>query len=652
MNSSSLFASPVPPEAGQERFHLKGLDGLRAIAVASVVIYHLWPGALPGGLIGVDLFFVISGYLITALLLREAAYTGKMHLPQFWMRRLRRLIPAMVSCVLICTSVAFLIGGDVLVHMPRQVISALTYTSNWASVVAGNDYFSRTSLELYTNFWSLALEEQFYLAWPVVLVTTCILVMSWKKRTLVPALLCVASISAMVLWNHFEPDMTRGYYGLDTHAFGLMTGAVLALMIPWSMYPPRPGVRVRALEQRYIPALNVFRILAGWASLVLLPVLARILTEDEPTILAPWGLLGASLLGLGVIQTLLPDVRGVGAEWLRRLLSLSLLEWLGKRSYGLYLWHWPVMTLLHYGALTVPDQVKNVAVLILTIIVAALSYRWLEQPVRRKGFLGAANAFFRAFGRPVRARMAAIASMALVVCALTGTVAACLNAPQKTQAQSVIAQGREALKSTESPSPSPSPSGPEAYRPSPGGEDVTMIGDSVTLASADALQSHAPGIDVDAAVSRNMSAGIDLARKRLDQGTLGRIVVISLSTNAEVSSEDIDKLTTISESGEARQLVLVTGQAPEKLDWVGPSNDAVRAAGSGSDKIVVADWAKASDGKPELLVSDGVHPEAAGQDLYASTVSTAIEEAKQKLAQRTGGQNAPGDQPGPESSGP
>lgn len=179
-----------------------------------------------------------------------------------------------------------------------------------------------------------------------------------------------------------------------------------------------------------------------------------------------------------------------------------------------------------------------------------------------------------------------------------------------------------------------------------------MIGDSVTLASADALQSHAPGIDVDAAVSRNMSAGIDLARKRLDQGTLGRIVVISLSTNAEVSSEDIDKLTTISESGETREVVLVTGQAPEKLDWVGPSNDAIRAAGSGNDKIVVADWAKASDGQPELLVSDGVHPEAAGQELYASTVGNAIGEAKQKLAQRTGGGNAPGDQPGPKPGGP
>ena len=189
MHNPNPFSTPVPPQAGDPRFVLRGLDGLRALAVIGVVVFHLWPQALPGGLIGVDLFFVISGYLITALLLREAAYTRKMHLPQFWMRRLRRLVPAMVLCVLVCSCLAWLVGGDAAVQLRRQVLGALTYTANWTNIAAGNGYFRDTNPEVFTNFWSLGVEEQFYLAWPVLLVLTCLLADTWRRRRLVPAAL-------------------------------------------------------------------------------------------------------------------------------------------------------------------------------------------------------------------------------------------------------------------------------------------------------------------------------------------------------------------------------------------------------------------------------------------------------------------------------
>lgn len=639
MSSPTPFASSVPPAAAERKFVLRGLDGLRAVAVVAVIVYHLWPEALPGGLIGVDLFFVISGYLITALLLKEAAFTDRMRLPQFWMRRLRRLVPAMVLCVVVCTSFAWLIGGDVLVEMPRQVLGALTYTSNWTNIAAGNDYFAQTSPELYTNFWSLALEEQFYLAWPVLLVVTCMFVTSWLRRRLVPALLGVGSLAAMFVWSTIEHETARGYYGLDTHAFGLMIGAVLALSIPWSMYPPRPGVRVWRLDEGYSPGRNILRILIGWASLALLPVLAFVLSEKNPQVLAPWGLLAASVVGAGAIQGLLPDVRGTGAEGLRRLLSWRPLAWIGSRSYGIYLWHWPLMALAHYSMTGTPAPIRNGLVLILTLVIAALSYRWLEQPVRRLGFLGAAAALGRAVARPGRARWAAVGVSTVGILAVAGTVTACVHAPQMTQAESVVAEGQAALSSgpssTPSPSATPSETAPAPYRPTPGGQDVTMIGDSVTLAAATSLQDQLPGIDIDAAVSRNVSAGIDLAQDRLDQGTLGRIVVISLSTNAEMTQGDIDQLSHISESGQVREVVLVTGQAPANLGWVDKSNTAIRAAASKNDKLMVADWAKASDGKPELLVSDGVHPQPAGQDLYAHTVADTVNQAKQTLAKIT-----------------
>ena len=157
----SLFTSSVRPDEANRRYILPGLDGLRAIAVLLVMVYHFWPTVLPGGMIGVDIFFVISGFLITSLLLREGALTGKIALGSFWIRRARRLLPAITLLILVMGPVSLLIGGDIQVNLGRQLAGAATFSSNWISIFAGNDYFTQTSPELFTNFWSLAVEEQF-----------------------------------------------------------------------------------------------------------------------------------------------------------------------------------------------------------------------------------------------------------------------------------------------------------------------------------------------------------------------------------------------------------------------------------------------------------------------------------------------------------
>lgn len=164
-----------------------------------------------------------------------------------------------------------------------------------------------------------------------------------------------------------------------------------------------------------------------------------------------------------------------------------------------------------------------------------------------------------------------------------------------------------------------------------------MIGDSVTLASAQALQEKLPGIAIDAKVSRTIDAGIQLLREEQKSGQLRRIVVISLSTNSAITPDDIQQLTDIAEAGQVRQIVLVTGQAPENLTWVDQSNDVEREAAAKQPRIEVADWAKASDGKPELLVSDGVHPQPEGQRLYAQTIADAVKTAQTDLQRETGG---------------
>lgn len=212
----------IPP------FRVTGLDGVRAVAVLLVILYHLSPGAVIGGYIGVDLFFVVSGFLITTLLLREREATGRISLSGFWRRRARRLLPALGVLVLVCCTAAYAIGGDVLLGLGGQVLGALTFSSNWLFLAAQSDYFSSTAPELFRNLWSLAVEEQFYLLWPLLLVLVLLRIPRWLRITLI-ALIAVGSAVAMtLLW--VPESATRVYYGTDTHAFGLAIGAVLAVV--------------------------------------------------------------------------------------------------------------------------------------------------------------------------------------------------------------------------------------------------------------------------------------------------------------------------------------------------------------------------------------------------------------------------------------
>lgn len=195
-----------------------GLDGLRAVAVLLVVLYHLFPTwFLHSGFVGVDAFFVISGFLITSLLLRERAATGRIALGAFWARRARRLVPALVAVVTICASAAWLIGGDVLLGVGRQVLGAATFSYNWLAIAGGSTYFSAGEPELFRNLWSLAVEEQFYL----VALLLPVLLLARRRGLRVGAALALAACSAWAFGVVAGGGLAQAY-GTDTHAFGLL----------------------------------------------------------------------------------------------------------------------------------------------------------------------------------------------------------------------------------------------------------------------------------------------------------------------------------------------------------------------------------------------------------------------------------------------
>lgn len=600
-----------------------GLDGLRAVAVTLVVVYHLFPGWwMHGGFIGVDVFFVISGFLITSLLLREHDESGRIALGSFWRRRARRLLPALLVVLTVCSSAAWLIGGDVLVGLGRQLIGALLFGYNWTAVIDGADYFGSGGSELFRNLWSLAVEEQFYLVWPLVLLVLLLLPRAWMR---VSAALAAAAASAVwmaviVASGSADPltlgaRVTRAYFGTDTHAFGLLLGVAVAIAWRAAVRRERAWMRRRAARSGAL-ALGV----AALTGLVLLATVE----QDQSTATFPGTLVAASILSALVI------VAGVWpGSWLGRALDIPPLRWVGERSYGLYLWHWPVLVLAVAAAQrTSVDRPFplwiGIVALVVTVLVSELSYRFLEIPVRSRGARRVIGGWRRAFASGARRRARAIATASAAVLLVSGTGAAVASAPAVSSGEAVVAAGMDALQEQ----PPSVGAGGDADDAVVTGDEVTAVGDSVMLASAPSLLAALPGADVDAVVSRQMYAAPDILRSLADSGRLREFVVLGLGTNGAISQRTLDQVMEV--IGPDRQLVLVTASAPRS--WIPGVNADIAAFARTHRGVQIADWQTAIAPHPDLLAGDDVHPGDAGGKIYADTVLTALAEAQRAKA--------------------
>ena len=651
----SLFTSSVRPYEANRRYILPGLDGLRAIAVLLVIVYHFWPTVLPGGMIGVDIFFVISGFLITSLLLREGALNGRIALGSFWVRRARRLLPAIALMILVLGPVSLIVGGDIQVNLGRQLLGAATFSSNWISIFAGNDYFAQTSPELFTNFWSLAVEEQFYVLWPLLIVASGLLLgRRWRHFSAVMVLGILASLGAAAFLLMNGTPISRIYYGTDTHLYGLLLGALLAFARPWSLYPPMGKKALYRVAQPF--GLIAFtRVMVSWLSLFALIPYAILVPESAPGAI-PWGLFGASLLALGVIQGMLPDMLAGASEALRRLLNFAPLRWVGERSYGLYLWHWPLAVVMHYVLGADRSPLVNVGVLVATFAIAEMSYRWVETPIRRRGFRESANRVIASF-QNATVKALPIALTLLVIAAAGATGVAVRTAPAMTTAQQSVEDGKRAaaerLKARQEARASASASASAAAKD---GKDakvnasasasasqeatgpinssqVTVVGDSIVVAVSPDLYDKMPEAQIDAAEGRTIAKALPIIKTMGASGQIRQTLVLSVTANSTILDGQLDEV--LAAMPADSKLVLVTGYGPRNLSWIEYSNTKIHEfASQHSDRVIIADWnsaiRQALQTQSGLLTSDGVHPEAAGQELYARVVEQAIAKAQKK----------------------
>jgi peptidoglycan/LPS O-acetylase OafA/YrhL len=599
--------------------HLAGLDGLRAVAVIAVIIYHLFPGVLPGGFIGVDIFFVISGFLITGLLVDERTRAGRISLRRFWQRRVRRLVPALIALVLVTCTAAWAIGGDVLVGLGRQVLGAATFSNNWLDIASGSSYFSKDVPELFRNLWSLAVEEQFYLIWPILLL---VLLLVRNAGARIGIVLALAAASATLMWMLYVPggDATRVYFGTGTHSFGLMIGAALALIVrelkPFDLDAGES--RVQYFTRRWLPTIGVASLLAV--------LFGTWWLHDDSPITYRGGLVAVSV----ITGLLIWSVTRAGSR-LGRMLDVAALRYVGRRSYGLYLWHWPVLILVAAAwSRGEPSMARTTAIgfvtLLITVAASILSYRFVEQPVRRLGFRGVGRAIRRRMGSSRQGRQLALAGLAIITVGVAGTAAALAVAPTQSSAQVMIERGERAVakhpaRHVPAPPPTPTPTA-HVHKPIPTGDQMVAVGDSVMLASAPELQQTFPGIAIDAVVSRQMHAAPELLQSMATAGTLRKVVVVGLGTNGSISMDTLNQIRQI--IGPDRELVLITVQAPR--DWTDGVNDTLRTfAGENRRTVALADWQSAIAPHLDLLADDQIHPGASGGQIYATTLQSALQ---------------------------
>lgn len=418
------------------RGYAPALDGVRALAVVAVIVYHAGASWLPGGFLGVDVFFVMSGYLVTALMQRERDRAGRICLTAFWVRRARRLLPALVLMLVVVCSLAFGLERDLNAGLRTQVLGALTYSSNWLQISAGASYVEHSTPALLTHLWSLAVEEQFYLIWPLVI--SLLLAHLHRRNPRVAAVLGIGALSALAMAVFYRSgyDPTRVYTGTDTHGFSLMLGAALALARPASLVDPvRRGGRIKITARQWV---------LGPLSLLVLLVCMTTLSDTGSSTYRG-GLLIAAVAATGLVSV---AARGDGP--LNWLLKLRPMRWLGVRSYSLYLWHWPMLVI---AGRVFPGQwldwIGALVAIAASLLLSDISWKLLEDPIRRYGFLGYCRRLrIQLFGRDGTPRTRrSLAWGVSTIFAATALTAACgvVVAPTKTSLELQIEAGRQAV---------------------------------------------------------------------------------------------------------------------------------------------------------------------------------------------------------------
>jgi peptidoglycan/LPS O-acetylase OafA/YrhL len=627
--------------------------------VLAVVVFHADPALLPGGFLGVDLFFVISGYLITRLLLNELGTTGRLDLARFYLRRLFRIVPALLILLLAVTLATTLVWRDELPTLRASVLSSLSFVNNWWLIDAHQSYFMASGRPpLLQHLWSLAVEEQFYLLWPVLL-----MLMSTRRRRFgwvatVAFGLAAASTTAMTVLSvkdgvPFAADSARVYFGTDTHSMGLLLGAMMGACAERLDFQPRRSWRIRPWATDLI----------GLAALVGLFVAAFRINEFSEA-LYRGGFAEISALGVLVVSTVTRARSRLGV-----MLDWRPLRWLGDRSYSIYLWHWPVVVVTRPGVDLPPNTaLADVIRVVLPVLLASASYAVVERPLRSIGARWlerrrnpasmAAAGKYRRLISPKLIGVSALAGLTvafavgpvvqppgipgrLVVAASANPVASSANPSSSAAAASrpntttvpTWASVPTSVGAPLSANVPPSTNAPlsaavplsvnvsASPKSKPAAERrIIAYGDSVMLGAQSAIDAIFPHSQVHAVEGRQPYVTLQDIREDQANGSLSTVVAIHTGNNGIIRPSDL--ASTLSALRHCQQVVLLTDRVPR--DWQAPNNATIKQVAKRFKNVVVLDWYAKSNENQGWFYPDGLHLRPPGAARYADLLAHVV----------------------------
>lgn len=591
--------------------YLPSIDSLRAIAVISVIVYHANALVLPGGFLGVDLFFVLSGYLISSLIYREYRQTGKVNLYNFYLRRARRLLPAVYFMITVILIAMVLFNKTLLEKSHLDALFGYIYSSNWWYIFHELDYFdSFGSVSPFKHLWSLAIEEQFYMLFPLIFILTNLFAPKGKIangfKYVVAVLLLISLFTHIYLFD--INDINRVYYGTDTRAFSLLTGVLGALFYPMDK------LELRVTKQ----ANKVFSLVAA-GSITVFIVLMFFLSEYS-TFLYRGGFFLLSILFLIIIIT-----AGHQNTVASRLLSFKPLVFIGKISYSLYLWHFPILVLTTpSGEQNDSNLLVNALKILLIFVVAYFSYRFVEMPIRKYGFINYVRILMQKIIKSSKPKRNSILTtcgivFVLFVMGIFGKSMPILSTAfiETTNHNNSVVEFKTENNSNVQEVPANNSENKKYTK-------LIVIGDSLAVDIGNEVVARYAGAIIDGKVSRQVHASYDVTASYSSYNNENTAFVILLGTNGLFTEEQLDKLLKPLDKAD---IYFVNTKVPR--NWESAVNSLLDESKSKYSNLTIVDWYSVAKNNTSYFAADRVHLQPSGAvalvDLISSSFKKEVE---------------------------